>query len=69
MSSSKNMNENLAKLQSTLCQLKQGDLTKEIWIDNLNCLRRKNGTYILDESGNALICSQEDLQKVMMSYI
>lgn len=38
-------------------------------MDNLNCLRRKNGTYILDNEGNAVICSAEKYQRLISDQI
>lgn len=43
----------------------QSSASKEVWLDKLQCLRRKNGTYLLDAEGNAVICSQLEYEKLL----
>jgi len=41
-------NRQSLRLREVLSSIPKAMLSKEVWIDNLSCLRRKNGTYILD---------------------
>ena len=41
-------NRHSLRLREVLSSIPKAMLGKEVWIDNLSCLRRKNGTYILD---------------------
>lgn len=41
----------------------------KVWLDDLNCLRRTNGSYILNKQGNPIICSPNYLESLCAQRI
>ena len=46
-----------------------GSSQVKAWLDNLHCLRRPNGSYILDHEGNPIICSPNNFAQLLKDKI